>query len=100
MDVAYFTQVAGLAALSVVVVQQILKLKFIPVSFANKYPVPTNILLSVVSAIIVTWKTSVQPVGFAAWTFLIATISIVAAITYNALLKNWQELRATEGPAE
>lgn len=99
MDLAFFTQATALAAIAVVVVQQILKLKFIPVSFANKYPVPTNILLSVVASIVAVWQNGVNAVTWQDWVVLAFTVSVVAAITYNALLRNWTELRATEGQA-
>lgn len=98
MEVEFFTQATALAAIGVVIVQQILKLKFIPVSFANKYPVPTNILLSVVAAFIAVWRSNVvEPVVWTQWLLLIGTIAVVAAIIYNSLLRNWAELRATEG---
>lgn len=97
MEIEFFTRVAGLSALAVVAVQQILKLNFIPVGFANKYPVPTNIVLSAVAAIIVVWQTSIQPVVWTDWLILGATISVVAAIVYNQLIKQWSELRQTEG---
>lgn len=97
MDIAFFTQATALAAIAVVVVQQILKLKFIPVSFANKYPVPTNILLSIVASVVAVWQNGVTAVSWQDWLVLAFTVSVVAAITYNALLRNWSELRATEG---
>lgn len=101
MDLAFFTQATALAAIAVVVVQQILKLKFIPVSFANKYPVPTNIVLSVVAAVVAVWQANiVQPIVWTDWVALVVTIAVVAAIVYNNLLRNWTELRATEGTAE
>lgn len=99
MDLAFFTQATALAAIAVVVVQQILKLKFIPVAFANKYPVPTNIVLSVVAAVVAVWQANItQPIVWTDWVALVTTIAVVAAIVYNNLLKNWNELRATEGP--
>lgn len=97
MEVEFFSRVAGLAALAVVAVQQVLKLKFIPVGFANKYPVPTNILLSVVTSIIVVWRTALEPRVWTDWVILVATVSVVAAIVYNQLVSKWTELRETEG---
>lgn len=94
----FFTHATALAALAVVVLQQILKFKFVPVNFANKYPVPTNILLSIGAALYVVWQSDVPtPHVWTSWVQLVATISVVAAITYNMLLRNWTELRATEG---
>lgn len=92
-----FAAITGLAALAVVAVQQILKLKFIPVAFANKYPVPTNILLSIVAALIAVSSGEVAtPNTWTQWVTLTATIAVVAAIVYNQLIKNWDELRAME----
>jgi hypothetical protein len=84
----YFTQITALAALSVVAVQQILKLNVIPVYFANKYPVFTNVVLSIIAAVVVQWKTTVDFVNWMQWVVFAATVSVVAAITYNMTLKN------------
>lgn len=93
-----FTHVTALAALAVVAVQQILKLNLIPLAFANKYPVPTNILLSIVAAFIaVASETDLDVLSINQWIVLIATISVVAAITYNNTLRNWTQLRSMEG---
>lgn len=84
----FFTEITALAALSVVAVQQILKLNIIPVLFANKYPVLTNILLSAIAAVVVTWQTAVVLVGWVEWVTYVATVSVLAAITYNMTIKN------------
>lgn len=98
MEVQFFVQTAAFAAVGVVIVQQILKLKFIPVGFANKYPVPTNIALSLIAALLAVWNENiVQPITWGGWLVLVTTIAVTAAIIYNQLLKNWEELRATEG---
>lgn len=95
MDLTYIT---GLAAAGVVAVHEILKLKIIPLTFANRYPVPTNIALSVVAAVIAVWKSNVvQPTVWTGWVSLVATIAVLAAIIYNQLIKNWTELREMEG---
>lgn len=93
----FFTTVTGLAALAVLAVHQILKLNAIPVAFANKYPVPTNILLSIVASVIVVWQTAIDPDGFKEWLGLVTIIAVVAAIVYNQLIGKWAELRAMEG---
>lgn len=90
----YFAQVTALAALAVVAVQQILKLNVIPVYFANKYPVLTNVVLSVIASVVVTWKTAVNLTGVAAWVAYVATVSVLAAVTYNMTLKNSDGLQA------
>jgi hypothetical protein len=83
-----FAQITALAALSVVAVQQILKLNVIPLYFANKYPVITNVLLSIIASVIVTWQTAINLVGWVAWVSYVATVSVLAAITYNMTLRN------------
>ncbi len=84
----YFTQVTALAALAVVAVQQILKLNIIPVFFANKYPVLSNIVLSVIAAVVVNLQTAVTLSGILDYISYVATVSVVAAITYNMTLRN------------
>lgn len=83
-----FSQYTALAALAVVAVQQILKLNVIPLYVANKYPVATNILLSTIASVIVTWKTVVDLNEWTEWVVYIATVSVLAAITYNMTLRN------------
>lgn len=90
----YFAQVTALAALAVVAVQSILKLNVIPLYFANKYPVVTNVLLSIVASVVVTWKTAINLVGVSAWLAYVATVSVLAAVTYNMTLKNSDGLQA------
>lgn len=84
----YFAQITALAALSVVAVQQILKLDVVPVYFANKYPVLTNVALSIVAAAVVTWQTAVQLVDLGDWVAYVGTLSVLAAVTYNMTLRN------------
>lgn len=84
----YFAQITALAALSVVAVQQILKLNVIPLYFANKYPVFTNLLLSIVAAVVVTWQTTINLATVGAWIAYVGTVSVLAAVTYNMTIKN------------
>lgn len=93
----YFTHVTALAALSVVGVQQILKLKVVPNGFANRYPVPTLIILSIIASVIAVAQTPVNADAWTDWVLLVGTVAVVAAITYNMTLKNWSELRELEG---
>ena len=93
----FLTHVTVIAGLAVMAVQQILKLKFVPNQFANKYPVPTLIILSIGAAIVTVWTTSVQPRAWTDWIVFVTTIALVAAFTYNHTLKNWSDLRAMEG---
>lgn len=98
MDI--FAQYTALAALAVVAVQQILKLNVIPLYFANKYPVATNVLLSIIAAVIVSWKTVVTLHGWVQWLVEIGTISLVAAITYNMTLKNSEGVQRASNKTE
>lgn len=99
----YFAQVTLLAGLAVVAFQQILKLNVLPVYFANKYPVATNIGLSLVASVVVQYKTAVNLVNLQQWIAYVATVVIVAAVTYNMTLRNSdgvQRLSNKTGPTE
>ena len=96
----YFAQITALAALSVVAVQQILKLNVLPVYFANKYPVLTNVVLSAIAAVIVTWQTAVNLVDWTQWVAYVATVSVLAAITYNMTLKNSDAVQRASNKTE
>lgn len=102
MDIltSVFAQAVGFSALAVVLVQQFLKFNFVPVKFANKYPVPTVILLSAAASVFVVLRTPVQPKSWIDWAVLVGTITVTAALTYNTTLRNWVQLRQTESPAE
>lgn len=98
---AWFASVSATAAIGVVVVQQILKSKIVPIGFANKYPVPTLLVLSVVAAIVAVFSVPVVlPTVWYGWVLLVATIATVAAVVYNNVLRGWDELRDTEGYKE
>jgi hypothetical protein len=94
------TQATILASGAVLLIQQILKLNIIPVAFANRYPVPTNIILSVLATVITTvttvhidWSVHNAPV-------LLRTFGLIAvgsAIAYNQLLSKWVQLKESEG---
>lgn len=92
-----FLSEASLAAAGVVLlVQQILKLNIVPLAFANRYPVPTNIILSVIATIfLVPINWSLDNIGDLA--LQIGTVAVVAAIAYNQLLGKWEQLRSAEG---
>lgn len=94
----YLNHVVVLGGLAVVLVQQILKLKFIPVGFANRYPVPTLIILSIIAAVVGVWTDKLHtPTAWTDWVQLVVTVGLIAAFTYNMTLKNWKQLRETEG---
>ena len=93
----FFTNATAIAALAVVVVQEVLKLKIVPSQVANRYPVPTNIVLSVGASLIVVWVGKIHPVGVNDWLLLLATVSVSAAIVYNALLAGWSQLKSMQG---
>lgn len=95
-----FAEITALAALSVVAVQQILKLNVIPVYFANKFPVLTNVLLSAIASVIVTWQTAVQLVTPVEWVTYVATVSVLAAVTYNMTLRNSTGVQRVSRKAE
>ena len=92
-----FLSEASLAAAGVVLlVQQILKLNIVPLAFANRYPVPTNILLSIVATLfLVPINWSLDNIGDLA--LQIGSVAVIAAIAYNQLLGKWEQLRSAEG---
>lgn len=92
----FFTHVTLLASLAVVVVEQILKLRIVPGTFANQYKVLTLFILSVIAAAVIDWKNVQLSHGFTGWVVTVATIAVVAAITYNSTLANWDQLRELE----
>lgn len=81
-----FLTAATLSASAVVViVHEILKLKVVPLAFANRYPVATNVILSVVTTLFlvpITW--SLDNLGHLL--VQIGTVAVVAAIAYNMLV--------------
>ena len=89
-----FTEITALAALAVVAVQQLLKLNMVPVYFANKYPLQTNIVLSILASIYVQYQTALNLSGWREWVVYVATVSVVAAITYNMTLRNSDQIQA------
>ena len=93
-------ELVAVGALAVVAVQQILKLNVIPVYFANKYPVVTNIALSIIAAVIVTWQTTINLVTWENWVVYVATISVLAAVTYNMTLRNSDGLQRISSDTE
>lgn len=94
----FLNQATLLAAGAVLLVQQILKLKVVPVSFANRYPVITNVVLSVIAAIIAVWQTvDFEAMTWPEWLILVGTISVVAAIAYNMTIRNSPEIKKLEG---
>lgn len=95
----FLTLAAVQAAAAVLLVQTILRLKIVPLAFANRHPVPTNIVLSIIATVWVMRSTLV----FTNWVnFLlqVAVIAVVAAITYNQLLGRSKELQAVSGVKE
>lgn len=99
MDIisSVFAHAVAVSALAVVALHQILKLKIVPSTFANRYPVPTLIVLSVIASVMAVWKTAVTPHTWTDWLVLVATIAVAAALTYRTTIANWAELRSLEG---
>lgn len=96
----YFTQITVAAGLSVVVVQQILKLDAVPLYFANKYPVITNVVLSIIASVIVSWQTAITLVTWLQWVTYVATVILIAAVTYNMTLRNSDALQKVSSKKE
>lgn len=96
----FFSEVTALATLSVVVVQQILKLNVVPLYFANKYPILTNIILSAIASVVVTWQTAVDLVGVVDWVAYVGTVSVLAAVTYNMTIRNSEGVQRISSKTE
>ena len=92
-----FAQVAILSAGAVTIIQQVLKLRIVPIAFANRYPVPTNVILSVLAAVYVKWQDIVNLHSFGDWAAFVGVVAVVAAVTYNQLLGRSTELKSMEG---
>lgn len=97
MEIVHLAQVALLAAGAVTVAHEILKLKLVPLAFANRYPVPTNIILSVIAALIVKWQDLATLHSFGQWAAFIGLVAVIAAVTYNQLIGKSEELKSIEG---
>lgn len=96
----FFNHATALAALAVVLVQQLLKFNFVPVGFVNRHPVPALIVFSTIASAIVVWLNAVAPHTVTDWILLVATVAVTAAIVYNSTIRNWAALRAAEGPGD
>lgn len=98
MDI--LSQATILAGGAVLLVQQILKLNIIPIAFANRYPVPTNLVLSLIATAV-----GVLPAAHIVWAWanlavILRTFGLVAvgaAIAYNQLIGKWDQLKQAEG---
>lgn len=94
----FVNHVTVLTGLAVMVLQQILTLRAVPIAFANRYPVPTLIILSVIASIVAVVLNKVpNPSSWTDWVLLVASIGVTAAVVYNHTIKNWAQLRAMEG---
>lgn len=95
----FLTQATLIGAGAVTLAHQFLKLKIIPLAFANRYPVPANIILSIVCAAVVVPLAGIE-LAWANWAVIVRTFGLVAvgaAIAYNQLLSKWPQLKASEG---
>lgn len=93
----FINHVTLLSAGAVALAVQILKLKIVPIDFANRHPVPTNIIISVVAAVIAVSQTKLNAHSWSDWAGIVGTIVVLAAFTYNQVLARWSQLRQMEG---
>lgn len=93
----FITNATLIAAAAVVLVHQLLKLKIVPVTFANRHPVPTNIILSIIAVVIIRWNDFASLHGWAQWLTEVTVVAVAAAVTYNQLLAPWDGLKQIEG---
>lgn len=93
-----FTQVVLITGVSVMAVQQILKLKFIPTNITNTYPVLAAIVLSIVGTILaITVTPLAAPATLLQWAAMTVEVLLVATGTYFFTIRNWSQLRSMEG---
>lgn len=88
-DIQLFAQATALAAAAVVFIQQVLKLNVIPGTFATRWPVQTNVVLSLIAALVVSpinWSALVPAVVLDVL-LQAGTIAVAAAIVYNQLVR-------------
>lgn len=83
----------------VMVVEELLKLRVVPLKLVNRHPVPTNLVLSAIVTLLMAPLTGIdyqwshwQEIG-SLW--LLTALS--AAIAYNQLLDKWDQLKRLEG---
>lgn len=82
----FLSQAAVTAGAVVLLVTEILKLKIVPLAFANKYPVVTNVILSIAATyFIVKPDFSWDNLGHLA--VQVGTVAVIAAIAYNSLVR-------------
>lgn len=92
----FLSGAALVAAGVVLLVEQILKLKIVPLAVANKYPVFTNIALSIIATVfLVPVQLSFDNLGHLA--IQVGTVAVTAAIAYNQLVSKSPEIKAMEG---
>jgi hypothetical protein len=90
-------QATIITALATTGILQLLKLRIVPTNFVNKYPVPSLLVVSTLSAVLITAWNWVNPTGWKDWVVMVAVIAVSAALTYRTTLQNWTELRSLEG---
>lgn len=98
MEFELLAKLVVVSGISVSLVQEILKLRIIPLVFANRYPVPTNIVLSVIASVIALYTQGLLEVS--SWLTIGTTVmatAVIASMTYNNLLDNWKQLKTLEG---
>lgn len=96
----FFNHVTVLLALTVLASQQILKI--IPLgftAFANKYPVFTNIGISIVSTVVAATTNHIAPKGWTGWVGAVALCALVAALFYNNTFGKSDTIKTLENKA-
>ena len=99
---SFLSNAALVAAAVVLLIEQVMKLKIVPVNIANAHPVLTNVLLSIVCAFALTPIDFVGLVTSFTWSELgtalvqIGTVVVVAAIAYNQVVEK-SSLKSAEG---
>jgi hypothetical protein len=96
----FINHITVLLGLAVLASQQVLKL--IPMgftAFANKYPVLTNIAISIIATAMAAVTNHYNPHSWTAWIGAVATCSLVAALLYNQLIGRSPVVKSLEAKA-
>lgn len=92
----FINHITLLAAGATTLAVQIMKLKLFPPSFANRYPVPTNLAVSLIATGVIYYTNWLPLHTVGDWLGTFGVIAVVAAMTYNHVLGQWGELKSSE----
>lgn len=100
LDLMELLERAVLAAGPIVlVVEELLKLRVVPLDWVNRHPVPANLVLSAAVTALMAPLTGIA-YELANWQEIASLwllTALTAAVAYNQLLSKWDQLKRLEG---